>query len=185
MGRCSCVILSSMKPLCRRILITYKRSSLFGFQIPIPNHSSVINLSVSRFKLHGSKGIHTCKSTVLRLEAAIDPKLGFRNVLLKGCPIGGIDRKFSRLVSKVASDYRNHSTSVESHVNDMSWEKFYIKGRLNVNVKPLVIEEVERKDEDEDKVHLGKNVGIGKDHTIFSLIDGLVKLGPDRKKVRS
>ena len=34
--------------------------------------------------------------------------------------------------------------------------------------------------------HAGKNVGLGKDHTIFSLIDGLVKFekfGPDRKKV--
>ncbi|KAJ0083287.1 hypothetical protein Patl1_29584 [Pistacia atlantica] len=34
--------------------------------------------------------------------------------------------------------------------------------------------------------HPGKNVGIGKDHTLFSLIDGLVKFekyGPDRKKV--
>lgn len=33
--------------------------------------------------------------------------------------------------------------------------------------------------------HPGKNVGIGKDHTIFSLIDGLVKFekfGPDHKK---
>lgn len=34
--------------------------------------------------------------------------------------------------------------------------------------------------------HPGKNVGLGKDHTIFSLIDGLVKFekfGPDKKKV--
>lgn len=34
--------------------------------------------------------------------------------------------------------------------------------------------------------HAGKNVGLGKDHTIFSLIDGVVKFekfGPDRKKV--
>ncbi|GAV91243.1 LOW QUALITY PROTEIN: Ribosomal_L27 domain-containing protein, partial [Cephalotus follicularis] len=34
--------------------------------------------------------------------------------------------------------------------------------------------------------HPGKNVGIGKDHTIFSLIDGLVKFeifGPDRKQI--
>ncbi|KAI3523827.1 hypothetical protein L1887_02261 [Cichorium endivia] len=176
MGSCSCLVLSSTKPLCRRILITYKRSSLFGFQIPIPNHSSVINLSKSRF--NGSKGIYTCKSTVLGLESAIDPKLGFRNVsdsnqrgfcgsasnwgrqpkvLLNGCQIGGIDTKFSRLVSKVASDYRNHSTSVESHVNDTSWEKIYIKGRLNVNLKPLVIEEVERKDESEDYSHSSVN----------------------------
>ncbi|KAF9597142.1 hypothetical protein IFM89_016130 [Coptis chinensis] len=36
------------------------------------------------------------------------------------------------------------------------------------------------------QVHPGKNVGLGKDHTIFSLIDGLVKFekfGPDRKQV--
>ena len=36
------------------------------------------------------------------------------------------------------------------------------------------------------KFHPGKNVGLGKDYTIFSLIDGLVKFekyGPDRKKV--
>ncbi|CAI0457765.1 unnamed protein product [Linum tenue] len=34
--------------------------------------------------------------------------------------------------------------------------------------------------------HPGNNVGMGKDHTIFALIDGLVKFekyGPDRKKV--
>lgn len=34
--------------------------------------------------------------------------------------------------------------------------------------------------------HPGKNVGLGKDYTIFSLIDGLVKFekyGPDKKKV--
>lgn len=34
--------------------------------------------------------------------------------------------------------------------------------------------------------HPGKNVGMGKDYTIFSLIDGLVKFekfGPDKKKV--
>ncbi|CAL1358395.1 unnamed protein product [Linum trigynum] len=36
------------------------------------------------------------------------------------------------------------------------------------------------------KFHPGNNVGMGKDHTIFALIDGLVKFekyGPDRKKV--
>ncbi|XP_039139036.1 50S ribosomal protein L27, chloroplastic [Dioscorea cayenensis subsp. rotundata] len=36
------------------------------------------------------------------------------------------------------------------------------------------------------KFHPGKNVGLGRDHTIFSLIDGLVKFekfGPDRKKI--
>ncbi|CAA0824628.1 50S ribosomal protein L27- chloroplastic [Striga hermonthica] len=36
------------------------------------------------------------------------------------------------------------------------------------------------------KFHPGKNVGLGRDYTIFSLIDGLVKFekfGPDKKKV--
>ncbi|KAJ3678254.1 hypothetical protein LUZ60_002057 [Juncus effusus] len=36
------------------------------------------------------------------------------------------------------------------------------------------------------KFYPGNNVGMGKDHTIFSLIDGLVKFekyGPDRKKI--
>ncbi|XP_057458486.1 50S ribosomal protein L27, chloroplastic [Lotus japonicus] len=36
------------------------------------------------------------------------------------------------------------------------------------------------------KFHAGKNVGLGKDYTIFSLIDGVVKFekyGPDRKKI--
>jgi large subunit ribosomal protein L27 len=36
------------------------------------------------------------------------------------------------------------------------------------------------------KIHPGENVGIGKDYTLFSLIDGVVayeRLGRDRKKV--
>ena len=36
------------------------------------------------------------------------------------------------------------------------------------------------------KVHAGSNVGVGKDHTIFALIDGRVQFGhkdADRKKV--
>ena len=36
------------------------------------------------------------------------------------------------------------------------------------------------------KIYLGKNVGMGKDHTLYALIDGTVKyerLGRDKKKV--
>ncbi len=32
------------------------------------------------------------------------------------------------------------------------------------------------------KVHVGNNVGIGKDHTIYSLIDGVVKFEQKDKK---
>jgi large subunit ribosomal protein L27 len=36
------------------------------------------------------------------------------------------------------------------------------------------------------KIHPGENVGLGRDHTLFALIDGHVKFGPakkNRKKV--
>ena len=34
------------------------------------------------------------------------------------------------------------------------------------------------------KLHPGKNVGLGKDYTIFSLIDGVVKFEGDKKRRR-
>ncbi len=36
------------------------------------------------------------------------------------------------------------------------------------------------------RIHAGINVGIGRDHTLYALIDGVVKFGPaskDRRKV--
>ncbi|OMO53457.1 Six-hairpin glycosidase-like protein [Corchorus capsularis] len=45
------------------------------------------------------------------------------------------------IIPKVASDFRNHSTSIEPHVNDKNFERIYIQGGLNV--KPLVIERIE------------------------------------------
>lgn len=134
-----------MKPSCRRILFTYKRSSFYGLQIPICNSSPVSK----------PRRIYSCNSIgnsvgLFRRGVIGSNQTGFccsdsglcrqPRVLLNGCQY----RKFSRLVSKVASDYRNsrnHSTSVESHVNDTSWELIYIQGGLNV--KPLV----EKKDD--------------------------------------
>ncbi|KAJ0092988.1 hypothetical protein Patl1_24817 [Pistacia atlantica] len=40
-----------------------------------------------------------------------------------------------------SSDFRNHSTSIENHVNEKGFERIYIQGGLNV--KPLVIERIE------------------------------------------
>ena len=34
------------------------------------------------------------------------------------------------------------------------------------------------------RIHLGKNVGLGRDHTIFALIDGRVKFEPATKSRR-
>ncbi len=34
------------------------------------------------------------------------------------------------------------------------------------------------------KIHQGNNVGLGRDHTLFALIDGIVKYEPDRRGKR-
>jgi len=34
------------------------------------------------------------------------------------------------------------------------------------------------------RIHAGNNVGIGKDHTLFALIDGIVRFEPDRNNRR-
>jgi len=34
------------------------------------------------------------------------------------------------------------------------------------------------------RIHPGSNVGIGKDHTLYALINGIVKYEPDRNKRR-
>nr|XP_043626572.1 alkaline/neutral invertase A, mitochondrial-like [Erigeron canadensis] len=151
MASCSCIGISTIKPTTysRMILIGYKRSSIFGFRIP--DSSPAINSSKSRFKLHRYRGIHSCCSSIYNSGGKV---LGFRNVVdsnRKGfCGSGSNYNRFSRLVSKVASDYRSHSTSVESHVKDTSWEKIYIQGGLNV--KPLVIDKVDKKEGNQEKV---------------------------------
>lgn len=56
------------------------------------------------------------------------------------------------VIPKVSSDFRNHSTSVESHINEKGFENIYIQGGLNV--KPLVIKKIETGNnvvEEEDK----------------------------------
>jgi large subunit ribosomal protein L27 len=35
------------------------------------------------------------------------------------------------------------------------------------------------------KIYPGKNMGVGRDHTLFALIDGYVKFGHDSRKRRS
>ncbi len=34
------------------------------------------------------------------------------------------------------------------------------------------------------RIHKGENVGLGRDHTLFALIDGVVKYEPDTKERR-
>jgi glycogen debranching enzyme len=72
------------------------------------------------------------------------------------------------LIPNVASDFRNHSTSVDAHVSEKNFEHIYIQGGLNV--KPLFIERIEPGHdivkEEENKVDVEEstvnNVGIFK-----------------------
>ncbi|KDP27968.1 hypothetical protein JCGZ_19048 [Jatropha curcas] len=70
------------------------------------------------------------------------------------------------VIPRVASDFRNHSTSVESHVNEKGFENIFIQGGLNLK-KPLVIEKIEtgnnalKKDETSNRVDInGTSVNI-------------------------
>ncbi|KAI9113808.1 hypothetical protein K1719_015059 [Acacia pycnantha] len=105
--------ISTMKP-CGKILRSCKSSSLFGFSPTKFNDSVMDILSKSYPKSVHRHRYHTCN--------------------IKFCR--GIS-----LIPNAVSDFRNHSTSVDSHVNDTSFEKIYIQSGLNV--KPLVFERIE------------------------------------------
>ncbi|KAM7279407.1 hypothetical protein ACFE04_006541 [Oxalis oulophora] len=150
---------ATIKPYCQ-ILIGYKSSSLFG-SLPVTkvNHSIVAdNLSKSHSKCRidclgvnksGILGYKGCSNDWSRKEFCVSDSHrcghsaffihSFRSVK-KGSNSDWSTRGVI-LVPKVASDFRNHSTSVDSHVSDKNFERIYIQGGLNVN--PLVIERIE------------------------------------------
>lgn len=68
------------------------------------------------------------------------------------------------VIGKVASDIRNHSTSLEANVNEKSFESVYVQGGLNL--RPLDFERIDNgahlKKEEESRVkYSGLNVDIG------------------------
>ncbi|KAB1213804.1 Alkaline/neutral invertase CINV2 [Morella rubra] len=158
-----------MKPYCR-ILIGYKRSSIFGFLPGSVNESTVNNLS--KFHGHRFRGtnpqivgyIHVIDSN-RRAFSISGPSWGQSRVFGTNCRVdqGNSSGGGVLLIPKVASDFRNHSTSVEAHVNEKSFERIYIQGGFDV--KPLVIERIETDhgvvEEHESSVELnGSSVNI-------------------------
>ncbi|XP_042990576.1 alkaline/neutral invertase A, mitochondrial [Carya illinoinensis] len=148
----SCIGISTMKPYCRVLLIGYKRSSMFGFSPEKSNHVVTDNL----LKFHGRRS-RRCKSQIVGYIPVIDSNrrafsvsnsnLGQSRVFGTSCHVnqskgrGGGRGRGVLVIPFVASDFRNHSTSVETHVNEKNFERIYIQGGLNV--KPLVIEKIE------------------------------------------
>lgn len=148
-----------MKP-CRRILVDgCKSCSLFGFSPPKTSiEHSLRSQSESAFGGEGRFGV--CNSQIVGYIQLTDrnqkdfrasgsnwmkSRVFRRNSIGdRGGSCGGRSSRSRRgdlLVRNVASDFRNHSTSVEAHVNEKSFERIYVQGGLNV--QPLVIERLE------------------------------------------
>lgn len=143
-----------MKPCCR-ILCNYKSPSIFGFS-PTKFSDSAIMGMLSRSGHH--KSTHCCRYNTCDTQVA-----GYINVIKPNrrdfsvsgsnwglardfstsvcVNIGSFRPRVVSLIPHVASDFRNQSTSVDSHAHDTSFEKIYIQSGLNV--KPLVIEKTE------------------------------------------
>ncbi|KAL4290494.1 hypothetical protein GQ457_14G017500 [Hibiscus cannabinus] len=164
----TCIGISSMKPCCR-FLISYKTSSVFGFSPPRMDRSGIRNLSKSLSRVVDRRRFHSCKhgkSQIVGYKCVADPNRRAFSVsdsswcqpkVFRGS--FHVDKGRSRgvlVIPKVASDFRNHSTSVEPHVNDKNFERIYIQGGMNV--KPLVIERIETGNELVKEDDTGTNV---------------------------
>ncbi|KAJ4969153.1 hypothetical protein NE237_015854 [Protea cynaroides] len=177
--------ISTMKPCCR-ILITCRSSGFFGTPQSRCHHHFVDNLPTFRFKPVQGGQIHRCSPRLFGFRRLIEPNQRPSRLpdsswgqsrVLSGCCNPGKGRVTTSVISNVASNVRHHSTSVEGHVNEKSFERIYIQGGMNV--KPLVVERIERGvgvgKEEEHRVEDGRsNADIGNS-------DGLDKAAQERE----
>ncbi|KOM33398.1 hypothetical protein LR48_Vigan01g295400 [Vigna angularis] len=150
----SSVGISTMRPCCR-IFCNYKSPSLFGFS-PTNFGDSAITGMLSRSghpKSTHRYRYNTCDTQIVGYINVIKPNR--RDFSISGSNwrlardfstsvcinVGSFRPRVVSLIPHVASDFRNQSTSVDSHAHDTSFEKIYIQSGLNV--KPLVIETIE------------------------------------------
>jgi hypothetical protein len=144
MNTSGCIGISTMKPYCR-ILISHKGSSVFVFSPGKFNDYPIDNLS----KFHCGR-FNSCNSQIIGYTRVTDSNQrafsvsgsswGQSRVFPMNFHVGQGSGRGVLVIPNVASDFRNHSTSVEAHVNEKSFERIYIQGGLNV--KPLVIERI-------------------------------------------
>ncbi|KAL6292921.1 hypothetical protein ACE6H2_001063 [Prunus campanulata] len=174
MSSSNCIGICTMRPCCR-ILMGYgsRSSSVFGSAQPKLNDLVTHNLS----KLQSRRQKRSCNSQIVGYIRVIDPNRrvfsvsdlnrGQTRVCKTTSRVGnsGSGRRGILVIPNVASDIRNHSTSVETQVNGKtSFESIYIQGGLNV--KPLVIDRIETDHgdvvrEEESRVEVnGSNVNV-------------------------
>lgn len=136
-----------MKP-CGRILSSCRKSSIFGAS-PLKSNHSFHHLSKLDSNTPNHYRLYCYTSQILGYRCGTHPNRrafcfselnwGQARVFTSCCHVGR-GRGVS-VIANVASDVRNHSTSVEAHVNEKSFERIYVQGGLSV--KPLVIDRVE------------------------------------------
>ncbi|KAL8026031.1 hypothetical protein ABFX02_14G002500 [Erythranthe guttata] len=158
-----CLGISYMKPSCS-ILTLGRSSSIFG--CPLLKHGRCIkyNLPKSQLQLYCWMETNCCPDkNALRFRSVIDSHRrvfcgsGSNSGRARVSSANGVKKTnfFTSVIANVASNTRNHSDSVESRVNENSFEKLYIQGSFNV--KPLVIKKIEEgqdllgKDEEKNK----------------------------------
>ncbi|KAE8010340.1 hypothetical protein FH972_006716 [Carpinus fangiana] len=141
---------STMKPTCR-IFLSHRNSLFFN-----TNYQS----NIDPLRVLGSlRGIHNTHKA-FRL-----PGSGFGQSKAITRPNDGFGSLPSRVVlalSRVAS----YSTTVETRVNDKSFERIYVQGGAGVNLKPLVVERIDNDEnvigEEESRIEVnGDGVGGG------------------------
>ncbi|KAK4483320.1 hypothetical protein RD792_010506 [Penstemon davidsonii] len=151
----SCIGISSMKPCCT-LLINRRKSTIFGCPIPKSNLFNKYNLSKSQSKLNCLTKLNSCHSnkvigfnSVINLNRRVFCGSDSNWIRSRACLSNWVKKKNRSVsvIANVASNIRNHSTSVESHVNENIFDKIYIQGGFNV--KPLVIEKIEEGQKDE------------------------------------
>lgn len=134
-----------MKPCCI-ILSSCKHSSFFGYPFGKYSHLINDNLLKPHCKLDDIHRVSNCANRIIGVIGSnrsgfCGPDSNWRQSrFLLGFRLNKEIRCDSVNIN-VASDVRNHSTSIEAQVNEKSFEKFYIQGGLNV--KPLIIERIE------------------------------------------
>lgn len=138
-----------MKPYCR-VLTSCRNSSIFKFPSSKSNHFIADNSSKFPSKSAHGRRFHCCSAQFVGKKCGVhsngkafsssDP-IWSQIRVYRSCGVHG-GRRGILVISNVASDFRKHSTSVESHVNEKGFESIYINGGLSV--KPLVIERIGR-----------------------------------------
>lgn len=174
---------STMKASCR-LLISCRNSGFFGLPPVKSPHGFPNNYCLNfTFKFHSnsqytSRPFHFSGSGRI-LDGTLNPPLaslsyGQYGVIARRSysysivpkPIRGVS-----IIARIASKFRDLSTSIETRVNDNNFERIYVQGGLNV--KPVAVEKI---DKDENIVgEEDSRLEVGSEHVNEENLEDLNK----------